>query len=126
MTIQKVLVVDDSKTELFFLSDILHKNGLSVSTAENAQEALRHLALDKPDLILMDVVMPGQNGFQLTRSINRDPQYTDSPIIFCTSKTLETDRLWGLRQGAKDYITKPVNAQELMEKIQALTASHTS
>ncbi len=124
MTIQKILVVDDSKTELLFLSDILHKNGLSVSTAENAQEALQHLALDKPDLILMDVVMPGQNGFQLTRSISRDPQYTNIPIIFCTSKSLETDRVWGLRQGAKDYITKPVNAHELMEKIRALATPH--
>lgn len=120
MTIQKVLVVDDSKTELLFLSDILKKNGMSVSTAENAEEAMRRLADDKPDLILMDVVMPGQNGFQLTRNISRQPEYSHIPIIMCTSKNQETDRVWGLRQGAKDYITKPVSAAVLMEKIRTL------
>lgn len=120
MTIQNVLIVDDSKTELMFLTDILQKNGMSVRTAEGADEALKRLAEQKPDLILMDVVMPGQNGFQLTRSINRTPEYAGIPIIMCTSKSLETDRVWGMRQGAKDYITKPVNPVELMEKIKAL------
>ena len=120
MTIQSVLIVDDSKTELMFLSDILKAHGLAVRTAENADEALKRLQEAKPDLILMDVVMPGQNGFQLTRSIHRTPEYAEIPIIMCTSKSLETDRVWGLRQGAKDYITKPVNADELMEKIRDL------
>lgn len=120
MTIQKVLIVDDSKTELMFLTDILEKNGLSVRTAGGAEEALKRLAEEKPDLILMDVVMPGQNGFQLTRSINRTPEYSAIPIIICTSKNLETDRVWGMRQGAKDYITKPVSAEALMGKIRAL------
>ena len=120
MAIQNVLVVDDSKTELMYLTDLLQKNGLSVCTAEGADEALKRMADQKPDLILMDVVMPGQNGFQLTRSIHRTPEYSDIPIIMCTSKNLETDRVWGLRQGAKDYITKPVNPTELMEKIRAL------
>ncbi len=122
MTIQKVLVVDDSRTELLFLSDILKKNGLRVSTAENADEAMRLLAQDKPDLILMDVVMPGQNGFQLTRNIVRQPEYAHIPIILCTSKNQETDRVWGLRQGASDYITKPVSAAVLMEKIRTLAS----
>jgi twitching motility two-component system response regulator PilH len=120
MSIQKVLVVDDSKTELMFLTDLLQKNGFSVKTAENAEDAFRRLAEDKPDLILMDVVMPGQNGFQLTRAITRDPLYADVPIIMCTSKNQETDRVWGMRQGARDYITKPVDAGELMNKIKAL------
>ena len=120
MRIKKVLVVDDSKTELMYLTDILGKNGFSVKTAENAEDAFRRLAEDKPELILMDVVMPGQNGFQLTRAITRDPLYSDIPIIMCTSKNQETDRVWGMRQGARDYITKPVNAQELMAKISAL------
>lgn len=118
--IQKVLVVDDSKTALLFLCNLLEKNGMSVSTAENAEEAMLRLLDDKPDLILMDVVMPGQNGFQLTRSISRQPEYSHIPIIMCTSKTLETDRVWGLRQGAKDYMSKPVNAAVLMEKIRTL------
>ena len=120
MTIKKILIVDDSKTELMFLTDLLCKNGFTVKTAENAEDALRRLAEDKPELILMDVVMPGQNGFQLTRAISRDPLYLDIPIIMCTSKNQETDRVWGMRQGARDYITKPVNAEELMAKISAL------
>jgi len=120
MSIQKVLVVDDSKTELMFMTNLLQKNGMTVRTAEGADEAFRRLAEEKPDLILMDVVMPGQNGFQLTRSINRTPEYSGIPIIICTSKNLETDRVWGMRQGARDYITKPVDAAELLVKIKAL------
>jgi twitching motility two-component system response regulator PilH len=121
MSIKKVLVVDDSKTELMFMTDLLQKNGFSVKTDENAEEAFRRLADEKPDLILMDVVMPGQNGFQLTRAITRDPLYADVPIIMCTSKNQETDRVWGMRQGARDYITKPVDQDELMAKIKALS-----
>ncbi|HEY9223107.1 MULTISPECIES: response regulator transcription factor [Variovorax] len=120
MPIHKVLVVDDSKTELVFLTDLLQKNGFSVKTAENADDAMRRLEEEQPDLILMDVVMPGQNGFQLTRAIARNPQYASVPIILCTSKNQETDRVWGMRQGARDYIVKPVNAAELMAKINAL------
>ena len=86
-------------------------------TAESGEEALKRLAEDKPDLILMDVVMPGQNGFQLTRAITRDPRYADLPVIMCTSKNQETDRVWGLRQGAKDYVVKPVQADDLIAKI---------
>jgi len=121
MAINKVLVVDDSKTELMFLTDLLVKNGFTVKTAENAEDAFRRLAEDKPELILMDVVMPGQNGFQLTRAISRNPLFADVPIILCTSKNQETDRVWGMRQGARDYITKPVDSAELMTKIKALS-----
>lgn len=120
MPIQKVLVVDDSKTEIMVMTDLLTKSGYSVRSAENADEAFRRLSEEKPDLILMDVVMPGQNGFQLTRAISRDPAYTDVPIIMCTSKNLETDRVWGIRQGARDYVAKPVDASELLSKIKAL------
>jgi twitching motility two-component system response regulator PilH len=120
MPIHKVLIVDDSKTEIMYLSELLIKNGFSVRSAENADDAFKKLAEEKPELILMDVVMPGQNGFQLTRAISRDPSFSDVPIIMCTSKNLETDRVWGMRQGARDYITKPVDANELMAKIKAL------
>ena len=120
MPVKKVLIVDDSPTERFFLTELLTKQGFAVSTAENADDAFRRLAEEKPDLILMDVVMPGQNGFQVTRAISRDPLYKDIPIIMCTSKTQETDRVWGLRQGAKDYVTKPVEVTELLAKISAL------
>jgi len=120
MPISKVLVVDDSKTELMFVTDLLQKNGFSVRTAENADDAFRRLEEDRPDLILMDVVMPGQNGFQLTRSITRDPKYAGLPIIMCTSKNQETDRVWGMRQGARDYVTKPIDPRELLAKIRGL------
>jgi twitching motility two-component system response regulator PilH len=120
MSIKKVLIVDDSPTERYFLTDILVKNGFSVSTAENGEEAMAKIKADKPHLILMDVVMPGQNGFQVTRAISRDPDTQDVPIIICTSKNQETDRIWGLRQGARDYVVKPVDPQELLAKIAAL------
>jgi twitching motility two-component system response regulator PilH len=120
MAIQKILVVDDSPTERYFLTDILVKNGFSVSTAENGEDALLKIKADKPQLILMDIVMPGQNGFQITRSISRDPETQNIPIIICTSKGQETDRIWGLRQGARDYIVKPIDPQELLSKIAAL------
>jgi twitching motility two-component system response regulator PilH len=119
MAIQKILLVDDSKTELHFLTELLTRRGFKVRTAENAGEAMKRLSEEKPDLILMDVVMPGQNGFQLTRAITRDPLYADVPIIMCTSKNQETDKVWGMRQGARDYVVKPVNPDELVEKIRA-------
>lgn len=120
MPIQNILVVDDSRTELMMLSSLLSKNGYSVRTAECADAVFRQLNEKKPDLILMDIVMPGQNGFQLTRSIARDPQYAGIPIIMCTSKNQETDRIWAMRQGAQDYVVKPVQPNELISKIRAL------
>ena len=122
MPIHNILLVDDSKTELHFLTDVLERHGFRIRTAENGEEALRRIAEEKPDLILMDVVMPGQNGFQLTRAITRDPLYSDVPVIMCTSKNQETDKVWGMRQGAKDYIVKPVSSEELMAKIHAFDA----
>jgi twitching motility two-component system response regulator PilH len=119
MPIKKVLVVDDSPTERYFLTELLTKNGFHVSAAENAEEALIKVKAAEPDLILMDVVMPGQNGFQLTRAITRDPRFADVPVIMCTSKNQETDKVWGMRQGARDYIVKPVNSDELIAKIRA-------
>ncbi len=120
MPIKRILIVDDSPTERYFLSELLVKHGFAVSTAENADEALLRLQVQTPDLILMDIVMPGLNGFQLTRQLGRDPATQDIPVIMCTSKNQQTDRIWGLRQGARDYLTKPVRADELLEKIAAL------
>ena len=88
--------------------------------AENGEEALVKIKADKPQLILMDVVMPGKNGFQVTRAIARDPDTQDVPVIICTSKDQETDRIWGLRQGARDYLIKPIDADELLAKIASL------
>lgn len=120
MPIRNILIVDDSKTELLYLGEMLKKAGYSVMTAEGADEMRARLAKVKPDLILMDVVMPGQNGFQLTRALSRDPLYADVPVIMCTSKGQETDRVWGMRQGARDYVVKPVDQDELLGKIKAL------
>jgi twitching motility two-component system response regulator PilH len=119
MAIEKILLVDDSKTELHVLSELLTRRGFKVRTAENGEEAMKRLDEEKPDLILMDVVMPGQNGFQLTRAITRDPRFTGVPVIMCTSKNQETDKVWGMRQGASDYVVKPVDAEELVAKIKA-------
>lgn len=120
MAVQDILVVDDSRTELLFLSDLLGRHGYTVRTAESAEEAFRQIGESLPDLILLDVVMPGQNGFQLTRHLSRHPQYGKVPVFLCTSKNQETDRVWGMRQGARDYVTKPVDAEELISKIKAL------
>ena len=120
MPIKKILVVDDSPTERLALSEVLVKNGFQVVTAESGDEAVVKSKSEHPDLILMDVVMPGQNGFQLTRQLSRDPLTQNVPIIICTSKSLQTDRIWGLRQGAREYLTKPIKAEDLLEKIAAL------
>ncbi|NIC42611.1 PleD family two-component system response regulator [Aquabacterium sp. A08] len=118
--VKDILVVDDSRTELVFLRSLLTRNGYHVRTAENAEQALLELGEQLPDLILMDVVMPGTNGFQLTRTIVRHPEYGKVPVFICSSKSQETDRVWGLRQGARDYITKPVDPQVLLAKIEAV------
>jgi twitching motility two-component system response regulator PilH len=120
VAIHKILIVDDSPTERYYLTDILVKKGFSVRTADNGEEALARIKEEKPELILMDVVMPGANGFQVTRAITRDPDLLDVPIIICSSKNQETDRIWGLRQGARDYLVKPVDPELLLAKIAAL------
>jgi twitching motility two-component system response regulator PilH len=120
MAIKNVLVVDDSPTDLKYLTDILSKNGYQVTTAANAEEGLTKAKQLKPDLVLMDVVMPGQNGFQATRALTKDEATKHIPVIICTTKGQETDKLWGMRQGARDYIVKPITAADLLAKISAL------
>jgi twitching motility two-component system response regulator PilH len=120
MAIRKILIVDDSPTERHVLNDMLTKAGYEVVTSDNGEDAILKAKSQKPDLILMDVVMPGLNGFQATRAISRDPETRAIPIILCTSKSQETDKIWGMRQGARDYIVKPVNRDELLEKIAAI------
>ncbi|MDQ2821659.1 MAG: response regulator [Pseudomonadota bacterium] len=119
---QKILIVDDSPTERYYLTAMLERNGFTVTTAENGDDAMEKIRADRPELILMDVVMPGANGFQVTRSIARDPELTDVPIIICSTKNQETDRIWGLRQGARDYLVKPVDEAQLLARIAGLSA----
>ncbi len=120
MPIKKVLVVDDSPTERHVLVDLLTKNGYQVITAESGEEGVEKAKKELPDLVLMDVVMPGLNGYQATRTLTREESTKDIPIIVCTSKGQETDKIWGLRQGALDYLVKPINGDELLAKIAAL------
>ena len=120
MAIRKILIVDDSATERHMLNDLLTKAGYDVIASENGEDAIVKSRQAKPDLILMDVVMPGLNGFQATRAISRDPETKSIPVIMCTSKSQETDKIWGLRQGARDYVVKPVDRDELLAKISSL------
>ncbi len=120
MVIKKILIVDDSPTERHFLGELLSKNGYQVVTLESGEEAVARVAEVMPDLIVMDVVMPGMNGFQATRTITRNEATKHIPVIMCTSKNQETDIVWAKRQGAADYVVKPVDPQELLTKIAAL------
>jgi len=122
VAIQKILIVDDSPTERLYLTDILVKNGFTVCTAVSGDEAIARIRAERPQLILMDVVMPGTNGFQVTRAISRDPELAALPIIICSSKDQETDRIWGMRQGAKEYLVKPVDPARLLSAIAAIAA----
>jgi twitching motility two-component system response regulator PilH len=120
MAIRKILIVDDSPTERHVLNDMLTKAGFEVVACDSGEEAILKARSAHPDLILMDVVMPGLNGFQATRAISRDPETRAIPVILCTSKSQETDKIWGMRQGARDYIVKPVKRDELLAKIGAV------
>ena len=120
MSVKRVLVVDDSPTERHAISEILRKAGFEVNTCDSGEEAVAQSKLLLPDLILMDVVMPGLNGFQATRVIARDEATKHIPVIICTTKNQETDKICGLRQGARDYVVKPVLANDLLEKINRL------
>jgi len=120
MAIKTVLVVDDSPTDTHVLSEMLQKHGLNVITASSGEEGIETARAQKPDLVLMDVVMPGMSGFEATRAIAKDKETGGIPVIICTTKDQETDKAWGLRQGASDYVVKPVQEAELMAKINAI------
>lgn len=111
-----VLIVDDSPTEVHVMKTALEKHGFTTDSAGTGEEGLAKARGNRPDLILMDVVMPGLNGFQATRELSRDPVTAQIPIVMVTTKDQETDRIWGLRQGAVDYLVKPVSEQELVGK----------
>jgi twitching motility two-component system response regulator PilH len=120
MPIKTILVVDDSATDRQYLTDLLVKSGYQVTGAISAEDAIAKTRQLKPDLVLMDVVMPGQNGFQATRTLTHDEATKHIPVIICSTKGQETDKVWGLRQGAKDYVVKPIDQKDLLAKIAAL------
>jgi len=120
MPIRKILIVDDSPTDRQFLLELLSKQGYQCVTAQSGDEGVAKSKSELPDLILMDIIMPGTDGFKATRTITHDEATKHIPVIVCTSKRQETDRVWGLRQGAKDYVVKPIEPKELLAKITAL------
>ena len=119
MAIKTILLVEDSATDQQFLRELLVPQGYEVISASGGQEGISKAKSLKPDLILMDVVMPGLNGFQATRQLAEDEATRDIPVIICTSKNQETDRIWGLKQGARDFVMKPIDGAELLTKITA-------
>ncbi|MCO1332981.1 twitching motility response regulator PilH [Microbulbifer sp. OS29] len=114
----RVLIVDDSPTETHKLTTILEKNGHAVITATNGENGIEVARAERPDLILMDIVMPGLNGFQATRQLSKDSNTGEIPIIMVTTKDQDTDRVWGMRQGARAYLTKPVEEGKLLNAIE--------
>lgn len=116
----KVLIVDDSPTETHKLTTMLERHGHTVSSAGNGADGVEKAKAERPDIVLMDVVMPGLNGFQATRQLNRAEETSAIPVIIITTKDQETDRVWGMRQGAKAYLTKPVDEHELISTISSV------
>lgn len=113
----RILIVDDSPTQTLSLAKILKKHGHEVITAKDGAEGVEVAKAELPDLVLMDVVMPGVNGFQATRQITKHFSTSHIPVVMCTTKDQETDRIWGERQGAKGYVTKPVDEDTLIETL---------
>lgn len=118
-----VLIVDDSPTELHLFQKMLDKNGFTTLVADSGEDGLRQAQSSRPDCILMDVVMPGMNGFQATRKLTQDPATAGIPVIMVTTKDQESDKIWGMRQGAVDYVVKPVTESELVSKINLAMAN---
>lgn len=116
----RILIVDDSPSQLLGLKRLVEKMGHEALTAEDGAAGVEAAKRELPDLVLMDVVMPNLNGFQATRSISKDPATAHIPVILVTTKDQDTDRVWGMRQGAKAFITKPVNEKDLLTCINEL------
>jgi len=115
-----ILIVDDSPTEVYVFRTMLERHGYTVSVAINGEEGIDRIREERPDLVLMDIVMPGLNGFQATRQVMMDPEIASVPVVILSTKDQESDRVWGLRQGASGYLTKLVDEQVLVDKIQSI------
>ena len=120
-----ILIIDDSPTDVRVFTTLLERAGHQVVAVGSAEEGIERARAELPHLIIMDVIMPGMNGFQATRTLTRDPITSGVPIVMITTKSMETDRVWGLRQGARAFITKPVNEKELLGCINDLLSSGT-
>jgi len=120
-----ILIIDDSPTDVRVFTTLLERAGHQVVAVGSAEEGIERARAELPHLIIMDVIMPGMNGFQATRTLTRDPITSGVPIVMITTKSMETDRVWGLRQGARAFITKPVNEKELLGCINDLLSSAT-
>ena len=118
----KLLVVDDSPTELHLMKTVLSRHGHQVLEASSGDQGVAMSAEHLPDLVLMDIVMPGLNGFQATRQISRNKKTAHIPVVIVTTKNQETDRVWGERQGARGYLVKPIQEEELLGAIEGLLA----
>ncbi|HEY7670857.1 MAG TPA: response regulator [Gammaproteobacteria bacterium] len=119
-----IMIVDDSPTEVHVMRTALEKHGFQTMSAADGSECLSLAREVRPDLIFMDVVMPGLNGFQATRTLTRDPQTKSIPVVMITTKDQVTDRIWGLRQGAVDYLVKPVDESDLVAKAEEVLKQH--
>ena len=117
---KKILIVDDEIDVREILSRRLAEGGYDVFQVGDGESAFKMTRDILPDLVITDVVMPNMNGFQATRAITSDPETRHIPVIICTTKDQETDKIWGVRQGAKDYVVKPIKEAELLSKIAAL------
>ena len=113
----RILIIDDSPTETFRFKEILGKHGFEVLEATNGADGVTMAQAELPDLVLMDVVMPGMNGFQATRQITKGKETQHIPVVIVSTKDQATDRVWGKRQGARDYLTKPIDEDQLIEVI---------
>jgi len=120
---KRVLVVDDSTTETYHISNILNKYGYEVVSADTGEQGVEKARTESPDLVLMDIVMPGINGFQATRQLHRDPQTKSIPVVMVTTKNQDSDREWSRKQGAKGYLVKPVPEKELINTIETILAA---
>jgi twitching motility two-component system response regulator PilH len=123
--VANILIIDDSPTDIRVFTTLLEKAGHQVLSVGTAEEGIERVRSELPDLVIMDVIMPGMNGFQATRTLTRDPATSSVPIVMITTKSMETDQVWGLRQGARAFITKPVSEKDLLACINDLLPSPT-
>ncbi|MHB8911169.1 MAG: response regulator [Lysobacter sp.] len=116
----RILLIEDSPTDTAVLTQLLERNGHEVLASGSAEDGIAVCKREKPDLVLMDIILPGMNGFQATRALSRDADTKSIPVLIVSTKGMDTDKAWGLRQGAKDYIVKPPREDELIARINAL------